>query len=114
MVTTYRASGALQNPAYRSTGDFLSIAASAAGRHSKRTVPHGPRQAGAVELPFNHWYAPRKQVGSESVKRVNLLNYFHLAETLQSAKQTMTPDVVKGGHMYFSAMDVRSKIDSFL
>ncbi|UYO00787.1 MAG: hypothetical protein KIT02_06150 [Devosia sp.] len=48
------------------------------------------------------------------MKRVNLLNYFHLAETLQSAKQTMTPDVVKGGHMYFSAMDVRSKIESFI
>ncbi len=48
------------------------------------------------------------------MKRVNLLHYFQLAETLQSAKQTMTSQTVKGAQMYLAAMDVRSKIQTFI
>lgn len=48
------------------------------------------------------------------MKRVNLLNYFELAETLHSAKQGLAPTTLKGGTIYFSIMSLPDRLTAFV
>jgi hypothetical protein len=48
------------------------------------------------------------------VKRVNLLDYFSLAEGLQSAKKATVPDTTKGGNLYFSFLGLPARLRTFV
>jgi len=48
------------------------------------------------------------------LKRVNLLHYFELAETLQNAKQRTSVGPSKGGHIYFVSNSLVARLNTFI
>ncbi|KPH08475.1 hypothetical protein CO657_15030 [Rhizobium acidisoli] len=48
------------------------------------------------------------------MKRVNLLDYYELAETLQSAKQSLQADSQKAGSVFFGTMSLPPKLTKFI
>ncbi|MBX4892103.1 hypothetical protein [Rhizobium bangladeshense] len=52
--------------------------------------------------------------GVGNVKRVNLFEYFELAENLAKAKKTLSGESVKGGALYFGLAGLPIKLDAFI
>lgn len=48
------------------------------------------------------------------VKRVNLLDYFELAESLQSAKRALNLESAKAGNIFFALMGLPHRLHSFI
>ncbi|WP_105439784.1 hypothetical protein [Neorhizobium sp. T25_13] len=48
------------------------------------------------------------------MKRINLFEYFELAEELSSAKATVASNKIKGGSLYFGLVGLLPKIEAFL
>lgn len=72
------------------------------------------RQAGTF-LGFGiRCYAPANDRGSGKVKRVNLLDYFSLAESLQNAKRATLPDSSRGGTLYFAFSNLPERLRAFV
>lgn len=59
-------------------------------------------------------YLESKSIGECNVKRVNLLDYFELAETLQSSKRGLQADSQKTGTIFFATMGLAPKLESFI
>lgn len=72
------------------------------------------RQAGAFGFRLSGCYAPRKQAGSESVKRVNLVEYFDLSEALYVAKKGTELESSKGINVYVSVWSLTAKLKAFV
>ncbi|MGD9476988.1 hypothetical protein [Shinella sp. G-2] len=63
---------------------------------------------------FEICYHREKLDGVSNVKRVNLFEYFELAEHLASAKRTLSSDRANGGILYFGLSLLPAKLDSFV
>lgn len=48
------------------------------------------------------------------MKRVNLLDYFELAESLQATKRSLSPESAKAGVIFFALMGLPQKLDVFV
>jgi hypothetical protein len=59
-------------------------------------------------------YAPSNYPEASRVKRINLFDYFDLAETLVMAKAQLNRDTLKGGAIYFSLMALPGKLKAFI
>ncbi len=72
-------------------------------------------QAGAFfGIGGAHCYALPNSAWSGHVKRVNLLEYFDLAEALLTAKRATALDTTKAGHVYFATFQLPAKLRTFV
>lgn len=75
---------------------------------------HSGRQAGTFLRIGNRCYAAANQSGRDRVKRVNLLDYFSLAESLQTAKRAAVDGVLNGGNLFFAFSFLPEKLRAFV
>lgn len=73
-----------------------------------------PGQAGAFLRIGDRCYSAANQQGCSRVKRVNLLEYFELAEALHGARRALIADKLRGGSVWVHTSDLPEKLKSFI
>lgn len=71
------------------------------------------RQAGPFLRIAKRCYIPANDRGGSGVKRVNLVEYFELAEALLDARNTLSEASVRGGAAWASMFSLPQRLDSF-
>ena len=73
-----------------------------------------PGQAGTFLRIGGRCYAAANNSGGSHVKRVNLLEYFELAEALHAAKQSLRVEKIKGGAIWIATYELPAKLNVFI
>jgi hypothetical protein len=71
-------------------------------------------QAGTFLRIGQKCYAAANGSRGKSVKRVNLLEYFTLAESLKEAKTATSAETSKGGYLYFAFIGLPAQLRAFV
>lgn len=72
------------------------------------------RQAGKFLGRKNRCYTAANQQGCGRVKRVNLLEYFELAEAMHSAKKSLGAQTLKGSAVWIATYELPIKLANFI
>lgn len=73
-----------------------------------------PGQAGTFLRIGDRCYKAANQTGCGRVKRVNLIDYFNLAEALASAKSVTVPQTNKGGTIWVGTYSLPAQMKAFV